>query len=54
MQVGDFCIKTLWDALASGVFPEIFITDKGSQFTSPNNKKVLLEGGTQSSMDGRG
>jgi putative transposase len=53
-QDGDFCIETLKDALATGVKPEIFNTDQGSQFTSPRYTKVLLEEGIQISMDGRG
>ena len=50
----DFCIETLEDALGSGIKPEIFNTDQGSQFTSPKFTQVLLDHKVQISMDGRG
>ena len=50
----DFCIGTLEDALESGIKPEIFNTDQGSQFTSPKFTQVLLDNRVQISMDGRG
>ncbi len=50
----DFCIETLKDALNTGVQPEIFNTDQGSQFTSPKFTKVLHDREIQISMDGRG
>ena len=50
----DFCIETLEDALESGIKPEIFNTDQGSQFTSPKFTQVLLDHKVQISMDGRG
>ena len=50
----DFCIETLEDALKSGIKPEIFNTDQGSQFTSPKFTQVLLDHKVQISMDGRG
>lgn len=51
---GDFCIETLQDALNTGVQPEIFNTDQGSQFTSPKFTTLLLDRDIQISMDGRG
>lgn len=50
----DFCIETLQDALESGIKPEIFNTDQGSQFTSPKFTQILLDHQVQISMDGRG
>lgn len=50
----DFCIETLEDALESGIKPEIFNTDQGSQFTSPKFTQILLDHKVQISMDGRG
>ena len=48
-----FCIRALEKAL-SLVFPEIFNSDQGSQFTSVDFIKKLQEKGIQISMDGRG
>lgn len=50
----EFCIETLEDALESGIKPEIFNTDQGSQFTSPKFTQILLDHKVQISMDGRG
>ena len=49
----EFCVSTLKRALSLGR-PEIFNTDQGSQFTSIDFTKVLLDAGVQISMDGRG
>lgn len=49
----SFCIQALESALAQGI-PSVFNTDQGSQFTSPDFTDVLLKGGIQVSMDGRG
>ena len=48
-----FCIETLEDALEQGC-PDIFNTDYGSQFTSNDFTKVLLDKNIKISMDGRG
>ena len=48
----DFCIDALKQALSLGR-PEIFNTDQGSQFTSIEFTKVLLDSGVQISMDGK-
>ena len=49
----DFCVDCLKDALQYGT-PEIFNTDQGSQFTSEEFTKVLLDKNIPISMDGRG
>jgi len=49
----EFCVSALKQALSLGR-PEIFNTDQGSQFTSDDWTKVLLEAGVQISMDGKG
>jgi putative transposase len=49
----EFCVSALQQALSLGR-PEIFNTDQGSQFTSIDFTKVLLDAGIQISMDGRG
>ena len=49
----DFCIDALKQALSLGR-PEVFNTDQGSQFTSMEFTKVLLDAGVQISMDGKG
>ena len=49
----EFCIWALQRALSLGK-PEIFNTDQGSQFTSLDFTKVLLNAGVQISMDGKG
>jgi putative transposase len=53
MDVG-FCIEALEDALASYGRPEIFNSDQGSQFTSPQFTKVLRDAEIRISMDGKG
>jgi len=49
----EFCVSTLKEALGLGK-PDIFNTDQGSQFTSTDFTKVLLDAGVQISMDGKG
>jgi len=49
----EFCISALKEALSLGK-PEIFNTDQGSQFTSIDFTKVLLDASVQISMDGKG
>jgi putative transposase len=49
----DFCIEALNRALSFGR-PHIFNTDQGSQFTSIEFTKILLDAGVQISMDGKG
>ena len=49
----EFCVSALQQALTLGR-PEIFNTDQGSQFTSIDFTKVLLDAGVQISMEGRG
>lgn len=53
MDVG-FCIEALEDALAHHGRPEIFNSDQGSQFTSPQFTKVLRDAEIRISMDGKG
>jgi putative transposase len=48
----DFCVDALSRALSLGR-PHIFNTDQGSQFTSIEFTKILLDSGIQISMDGR-
>jgi len=49
----DFCIEALKQALSFGK-PQVFNTDQGSQFTSIEFTKILLDAGVQISMDGKG
>lgn len=49
----DFCVSALQRALR-GRRPEIFNTDQGGQFTSPNFQAPLLAALVLISMDGRG
>jgi len=49
----DFCVECLKEALQYGK-PEIFNTDQGSQFTSEEFTRALLDRGIRISMDGRG
>ena len=49
----SFCIEALEDALQQG-HPEIFNTDKGGQYTSPDFTKLLLEKDVKISMTARG
>ncbi len=53
MDVG-FCIETLQAALRRHGRPEIFNSDQGSQFTSPEFTQILLDRGIRISMDGQG
>lgn len=50
----SFCISALEWALASGAQPEIFNSGQGSQFTSAEFTKRLIDRSIQISMDGRG
>jgi len=49
-----FCVEALEEALAKHGKPEIFNTDQGSQFTSIDFTRVLLDNGVAISMDGKG
>jgi putative transposase len=49
-----FCVAALGEALARFGKPAIFNTDQGSQFTSEDFTRVLLEHRIEISMDGRG
>lgn len=49
-----FCIEAVDEALARYGKPEIFNSDQGSQFTSHNFTKVLLDQSIAISMDGKG
>src|SRR5262249_39225732 len=49
-----FCVEALSEALARFGKPGIFNTDQGTQFTSTEFTKVLLDHGIEISMDGRG
>ena len=50
----EFCVEALGEALARFGRPEIFNSDQGSQFTSEDFTRVLLDHGSKISMDGRG
>lgn len=50
----DFCVDTLKDALHRHGMPEIFNSDQGAQFTSPEFTGVLQGAGVAISMDGKG
>src|SRR6478672_10516800 len=50
----SFCLAALDDALARHGVPEIFNTDRGSQFTSAAFTGALAGAGIKISMDGRG
>jgi len=49
----EFCLEALRAALLTAT-PEIFNTDQGAQFTSPEFTGLLESHGIQISMDGRG
>jgi len=49
-----FCIEAFEEALAKQGRPEIFNTDQGSQFTSLDFTRVLLDAKIAISMDGKG
>jgi putative transposase len=50
----EFCVAALGEALARFGKPEIFNSDQGSQFTSEDFTRVLLDHRIEISMDGRG
>jgi putative transposase len=50
----DFCVEALEEALRHHGPPEIFNTDQGAQFTSPDFTGVLKREGITISMDGKG
>ena len=50
----DFCVEALEEALRRHGRPEIFNTDQGAQFTSPEFTAVLQREGIRISMDGKG
>ena len=50
----EWCRETLSDAIRAEGQPEIFNTDQGSQFTSPDFINPLLDKGIRISMDGKG
>jgi len=49
----SFCVEALEEALSKGR-PEIFNTDRGSQFTSEAFTRLLEQHGVRVSMDGKG
>ena len=49
----SFCLEALEEALDKGT-PTIFNSDQGSQFTSKDFTRILLDKGIKISMDGRG
>ena len=49
-----FCIEALEEAIRLYGLPEIFNSDQGATFTSPDFTKVLLEPKVKISMDGKG
>jgi putative transposase len=49
-----FCVDALSEALARFGKPKIFNSDQGSQFTSDEFTRVLLDHGIEISTDGRG
>jgi len=50
----SFCINALEEAITKYGTPDIFNTDQGSQFTSPDFTDILSQNGITISMDGRG
>lgn len=50
----DFCVEALEEALAKHRKPEIFNSDQGSQFTSEDFTRVLIDNKIAISMDGKG
>jgi len=50
----DFCVHALTDALRHHGAPQIFNTDQGAQFTSPDFTILLEQEGVAISMDGKG
>ena len=53
MEAG-FCVEALEEALAKHHKPEIFNSDQGSQFTSEDFTRVLIDKKIAISMDGKG
>mgnify|MGYP002784079004 FL=1 len=51
---GSFCREALLEALERYGTPEIFNTDQGAQFTSPQFTSILLSHNVRISMDGCG
>ena len=49
-----FCIEAVEEALRIYGTPDIFNTDQGATFTSPDFTQVLLDAGVRISMDGKG
>jgi putative transposase len=49
-----FCVAAVEEALTRFGSPEIFNTDQGSQFTSPQFNAMLTDAAVRISMDGRG
>jgi putative transposase len=50
----DFCVEALEEALRHHGTPEMFNSDQGAQFTSPDFTGVLKREGIAISMDGKG
>jgi putative transposase len=50
----EFCTEAVKEALAKHGKPEIFNTDQGSQFTSLDFTRVLVDAKVSISMDGKG
>jgi putative transposase len=50
----SFCIDAVEGALAKYGCPQIFNTDQGSQFTSAEFTRMLINNGVEISMDGKG
>jgi putative transposase len=50
----EFCVEAVREALTKHGKPEIFNTDQGSQFTSDDFTRVLLDAKISISMDGKG
>jgi putative transposase len=50
----DFCVEALEEALRHHGTPEMFNSDQGAQFTSPDFTGVLKREGITISMDGKG
>ncbi len=52
-MAADFCVEALKEAIELYGAPQIFNSDQGSQFTSHEFAKVLLDAGVKISMDGK-
>ena len=50
----EFCVEALKEALERYGKPEIFNSDRGSQFTSLDFTGMLLDAKVSISMDGKG